>query len=131
MRDRTNGQPSALEKNAVAEWRSWLTSIAAGYFLFETLTGLAIWLLPFSQLAQFSVLLHTVIGFVFLLPVIWYMARHWWVRRKGNFSHYQLLGYIAAALVAICIVSGLVVTWQGVVGPRMDYVWDLVHLVTG
>ncbi len=131
MRDRTNGQPSALEKNAVAEWRSWLTSIAAGYFLFETLTGLAIWLLSFSQLAQFSVLLHTVIGFVFLLPVIWYMARHWWVRRKGNFSHYQLLGYIAAALVAICIVSGLVVTWQGVVGPRMDYVWDLVHLVTG
>lgn len=131
MKDETNRSTSSFETTAIAEWRSWLTSITAGYLLFETLTGLGIWLLPFGQLAQFSVLLHTAIGLVFLLPVSWYMARHWWVRRKGNLSHYQLLGYIAAALVAACIVSGLVVSWQGVVGPRMDYAWDLVHLATG
>ena len=131
MQDKTTDQPSVQETNAVAEWRSWLTSLSAGFLLFETLTGLAIWLLPFSEFTQFSVLLHTAIGIVLLLPVIWYTARHWWVRRKGNLSHYQLLGYIAAALLAVCVASGFVVTWQGFAGPRMDYGWKLVHLITG
>lgn len=119
------------EITAVAQWRLWLAALATGYLLFETLSGLAVWLLPFGQLAQFSVLLHTAVGILFLIPVVWYVARHWWIRRKGNLSHYQLLGYISSAILAVCLVSGLVVTWQGVVGPRLHAVWDVLHLITG
>ena len=119
------------ESTAIAEWRSRLAAITAAYLLFETVTGLIIYLFPFGRFAQFSVLLHTLAGLVMLLPVVWYLAKHWWVRKKGNLSHYQLLGYIAAALLAVCVASGMIVTWQGMVGPRMDYAWDLVHLVSG
>ncbi len=124
-------EPSPIEITAVTQWRLRLAALAGGYLLFETISGLAVWLLPFNQLAQFSVLLHTAIGILFLIPAVWYVVRHWWIRRKGNLSHYQLLGYISSAILAVCLISGLVVTWQGVVGPRLNAVWDLLHLVTG
>ncbi|MHC5114065.1 MAG: multiheme c-type cytochrome [Planctomycetota bacterium] len=117
--------------NAVSEWRSSLTSVTGAVLLFTTITGLTIWLLPFSRFNQISVILHTLVGLAMIAPVSWYAWRHWRVRRKGKLSHYQLLGYIALVLLAACTVSGLVVTWQGAFGPRMDYAWDIVHLVTG
>jgi hypothetical protein len=62
---------------------------------------------------------------------VWYVARHWWVRRAGKLSHYQLLGYILLALLTVCVVSGLVLTVQGLIGPRLDRVWDTLHLISG
>ncbi|MBC8308899.1 MAG: hypothetical protein H8E83_00115, partial [Planctomycetes bacterium] len=117
--------------DAPAEWRSALTGISSGLLLYETVTGLAIMLLPFSPFNQFNVLLHTILGIAMIIPVIWYCIRHWLVRRKGNLSHYQLLGYISVALLLACIVSGVVLTWQGIVGPVISATWDTVHLVTG
>ncbi|MBT5656789.1 MAG: cytochrome b/b6 domain-containing protein [Phycisphaerae bacterium] len=117
--------------DAVGEWRSRLTKISSGFLLYETLTGLAILVLPFSPFNQFNVLLHTILGVAMLVPVLWYCWRHWVVRRKGKLSHYQLMGYIAVALLLACLVSGIVVTLQGVFGTRLSLGWDLVHLVTG
>ncbi|MBI4409627.1 MAG: hypothetical protein HY561_07965, partial [Gemmatimonadetes bacterium] len=47
------------------EWRSRLLLTVGGLLLFETLTGLSIWLLPFSVPNQVTVLLHTVVGLPF------------------------------------------------------------------
>ena len=116
---------------AVAEWRAHLTGLAVGLLLYETLTGLAIYLLPFSLFNQFNVVLHTLLGVLLLLPVGWFIGRHWWVRRKGNLSHYQLLGYLALGVLLVCTVTGLVLTWQGIAGPAIGGGWDLAHLVTG
>ncbi|MDP7009731.1 MAG: cytochrome b/b6 domain-containing protein [Phycisphaerales bacterium] len=117
--------------DAVAEWRSSLTGVTSGLLLYETVTGLAILLLPFSPFNQFNVLLHTILGIAMIIPVLWYCIRHWLVRRKGNLSHYQLLGYISVALLLVCFVSGIVLTWQGIVGPAIGATWDMVHLVSG
>ena len=117
--------------NAPAEWRSALTGAIGALLLFESVTGLAIYLLPFSRFNQLSVILHTLAGLAMLAPAAWYLGRHWRVRRKGNLSHYQLLGYVSVALLATCTASGLVLTYHGAVGPRISYAWDLVHLVTG
>jgi len=117
--------------DAVAEWRSPLTVLAAGLLLYETLSGLAVYLLPFSLYNQFSVLLHTLFGLAMLLPVGWFVWRHWRVRKKGNLSHYQLLGYLALGFLLACVLTGLVLTWQGVAGPAIGYGWDLAHLATG
>lgn len=119
------------EPTAVYEWRTRLAAVAAVFLLFTGATGLAVYFLPFGRLAQFSVILHTAAGLLLLAPTAWYLTRHWWVRRRGNLSHFQLLGYVALGLLATCVVSGLVVTWQGVVGPRMSPVWDSIHLATG
>lgn len=113
------------------QWRARLSIASAGFLLFLSLSGLAIYALPFSVFSQISVLTHTLAGLLTLAPLLWYVWRHWQVRGGGNLSHYQVLGYIAAALLLLCSVAGLVVTWQGAVGPRMDSVWKLLHLATG
>ncbi len=117
--------------DAIAEWRSKLTALSGAYLLFETLTGLSIWLLPFSGFNQVAVLLHTAAGIAVLPWITWYMLRHWLVRRGGNLSHHQLLGYAALLMLVICVASGLVLTAQGLLGPRISIVWDVTHLVTG
>ena len=112
-------------------WRSALTVSTAGILVFLTLSGLAIYLLPFSLFSQTSVLTHTLVGLVALPLLLVYVWRHWRARGSGNLSHYQLLGYAAAVLLVACILSGLVVTWQGLFGSRMTAGWELAHLVTG
>ena len=117
--------------DAAAEWRSPLTITANSVLLFEVASGLVIYLWPFGKFSQFSVLMHTLVGCLMFAPVVWYLIRHWRVRRGGNLSHVQLLGYAAAAALAVCALSGFVVTWQGVVGPAMSYLWDVLHLFSG
>ncbi len=130
-RDAETGRGASRRIDAPREWRSWLTGVTGAVLVFESLTGLAIYLLAFSTLNQLGVLLHTVVGLAMTVPLAWFVARHWWVRRGGNLSHYQLLGYVSLALLGACVITGLVLTWQGVAGPRIGYVWDLIHLVTG
>ena len=122
---------NAISVDAPREWRSSLTGLIGALLAFETITGFAIYLLPFSEFNQFSVILHTLFGIVLLLPLIWFIVRHWLVRGKGKLSHYQLLGYIALAFLVMCTLSGLVLTWQGVFETRISYTWDVVHLLTG
>ncbi|MFQ5413125.1 MAG: multiheme c-type cytochrome [Phycisphaerae bacterium] len=117
--------------DAPAEWRHPLTGITLALLTFETLTGLAIYLLPFSVFNQFGVLWHTLVGVVMLAPVGWYLGRHWWRRRRGNFNHYQLLGYISAAALGVLAVSGVVLTWQGLWSVRIGYGWRMTHIVSG
>ncbi len=116
--------------DAHAEWRRPLTGIVLGLLLFESLTGLWIYLLPFSEFSQFSVLVHTVLGILMLLPVGWYLGRHWWLRWRTKFNHYQLLGYVAAIALGVVVVSGALLTWQALFEVRISYVWDLIHIVS-
>lgn len=130
MRGRETGEkPTRID--AAAEWRSRLTGVTGGVLLFEIVTGLIIFFAPFGALPQFSLLAHTIIGLAMVAPIVWYVVRHWRVRRRGNLSHYQVLGYAAAVLLGACLVSGIVVTWQGITGPRLSRAWDTIHLVTG
>ncbi|MHC5109348.1 MAG: multiheme c-type cytochrome [Planctomycetota bacterium] len=117
--------------DTAAEWRHWLTGLTLGLLLFETLTGLFIYLLPFSVFNQFGVLWHTLIGLLMIVPTSWYLGRHWWLRYHGKLNHFQLLGYVSAALLLAIIVSGLVLTWQALFATRISYSWNQVHIVTG
>ncbi|MFQ5889199.1 MAG: multiheme c-type cytochrome [Gemmatimonadota bacterium] len=111
------------------EWRHPLLILVAGLLLFQTLTGLSIYLLPFSVPNQVIVLLHTAIGFVFLVPFAWYQLRHWLAYRPMRMSHVKLTGYFAASATVAAIVSGLVLTFQALFGIRISYGWDLIHII--
>jgi hypothetical protein len=67
----------------------------SGLLVFETLTGLAIYLLPFSVPNQVAVLLHTAIGLVFVVPYGWYQIRHWLAYRDRQLTHVVLTGYFS------------------------------------
>ena len=78
--------------------------------LFETLSGLAVTLGPFHSAVQWSLLLHTAIGAVTLLPLAWYCTAHWLEYRRYVMSHIVLLGWVALVGLAVCSLSGMVIT---------------------
>ncbi len=116
-------------RDSMQEWRRKLLICVSGLLVFETLTGLSIYLLPFSVSNQVMVLLHTAIGLVFLVPFAWYQIRHWRLYQPRRMSHVKLTGYFAMGATIVAIVSGLVLTWQAVFQTRISYGWDLVHIV--
>jgi hypothetical protein len=116
-------------RSRAEEWQHKLLLCVSGLLVFETLTGLSIFLLPFSVSNQVMVLLHTVVGLVFLLPFIWYQIRHWALYRSQRLSHVSLTGYFAMAATVVAIVSGLVLTAQALWAARISYAWDVVHIV--
>lgn len=111
-------------------WGSILARASFAALVFEGLTGLAITFSPFHAAIEWSVLLHTLVGVALLLPIAWYFAVHWLDYRSYRFSHVVLLGYVAVIALAVCIVSGFVVTVQGLFATRMSDAWRQVHLIS-
>jgi cytochrome c554/c'-like protein len=119
------------QPDAVLAWRAWLTRATSALLAFAFLSGLLVYLLPFSALPQFVLLAHVLFGLLLLPPLVLYAWRHWQQQRSGNLSHYQLLGYTALLLATIGMISGLVLTAQGLWWERIDYLWDFLHLYSG
>ncbi|MDH5233839.1 MAG: cytochrome c family protein [Gemmatimonadota bacterium] len=111
------------------EWTRPLLLGVAMLLVFETLTGLANYLLPFSIPNQVMVLLHTGAGVVLTLPFLVYQWRHWRLYRAQRTSHVSLTGYFAMVATLVLLVSGVVLTVQALAGTRISYAWDVVHLL--
>ena len=112
------------------EWRAVMAILVGGLLLFETLTGIVIYLLPFSLPIQFIVLTHTIVGLIFIIPYAWYQVRHWVVNRREPMTHSKVTGYLSMASILICIVSGIILTIEAVFLRRISYLWDTIHVVS-
>jgi hypothetical protein len=110
------------------EWRQRLLYCVAGLLVFETVTGLGIYLLPFSVPNQWTVVFHTLAGLAFVAPFAWYQARHWKLYRSIRVSHVVLTGYFAMLATVVLIISGLVLTYQAAFTTRISRGWDLTHI---
>ena len=108
-------------QKGIENWRSRLAILVAGYLVFETLSGLVVLFAPFSVSSQITVLIHTAIGLVFLIPCGWYLLRHWLEYFRNPLSHIVVVGYVGAAALALCLVSGVVLTVQAIWSPRISY----------
>jgi hypothetical protein len=111
------------------EWQRTLLRTVAGLLVFETISGLAVYFLPFSVPNQIMVLFHTVAGIAFVAPFAVYQLRHWRIYRQIRLSHVKLTGYFALAATVALIVSGLVLTVQAIFATRISRAWDFAHLV--
>ncbi len=114
----------------LSPWTQRLAFLTSGLLLFETLTGLVIYFLPFSLSTQFSVIVHTIVGVPFLVPMGVYLYRHWLSYRTYGMNHYKASGYAALAALLVCCVSGLVLTYQAIFALRISYLWDSAHLIS-
>ena len=117
-------------EQSLRNWLAPLAIAAAGYLIFETVTGLTILFAPFSIPTQVTVLVHTGIGIAFFVPCCWYLIRHLAEYWRSPISHIVVMGYLGGAAVLLCLVSGVVLTVQAAFGARISYVWDTVHIVT-
>jgi hypothetical protein len=111
-------------------WATVLTRVASAALVFELFTGLAVTFGPFHAAVEWGLVLHTVAGALTLLPIAWYLWRHFEDYRQQAMSDVLLLGYVALAGLAVCSVSGVVVTWQGLLGIRTTTVWRYAHLIS-
>lgn len=121
--------PNANEL-ALRGWSARLTAWVVGALLLETITGLWIWLAPFSVAAQIQVLLHTLAGLTMLVPCAWYTWSHWQAWRRQTMTAVMLLGYVLLVMLLASFASGLVLTWQAALERRITPLWDLIHLVS-
>ncbi|MEE9167087.1 MAG: multiheme c-type cytochrome [Candidatus Neomarinimicrobiota bacterium] len=112
------------------EWQHRLLILASGLLFFETLTGLSIYLLPFSISNQVMVLLHTGIGLLFLIPFTWYQIRHWLVYRTTRMHHIKLTGYFSLVATVVAAVSGIVLTFQAIFQTKIGHGWDVAHIIS-
>lgn len=116
--------------SAEKEWLHKLLLFVSAFLAFETVTGLSIYLLPFSVPNQLMVLTHTLGGLIFTLPFLWYMARHLGVYQWRKMDHFKLTGYVSMLLGLALSVSGLVLTWQAAFELKISRTWDLVHVIS-
>ena len=113
-----------------AEWGRRLAALALAWLAFETVSGLSIYFLPFSVPNQWMVLIHTLLGVVFLVPVLAYQVRHLAVYWERPSSSVKVMGYLASAATLVTIVSGGVLSWQALLGSRIGYAWDTAHVIS-
>ena len=111
-------------------WGSLLARVTFAGFLFGAVSGLVITLAPFHPAVQWTVVVHTAVALALLVPMAWYAVLHWQDYRRYALSHVVLLGYLGVAALAVCLLSGLVVTWQAAFGIKTSWGWRQVHLVS-
>ena len=109
-------------------WASILARATAAILLFEMISGLAITFGPFHPAVEWGLLLHTAIGLIAIAPLAWYFARHWRDSDGQAMSDVMLLGYVGLVALAFCTLSGLAVTWQGLLGTCTTPLLRYIHL---
>ena len=112
------------------DWSSMLSRAAAGILLFELVSGLAITFGPFHPSLEWGLLLHTIAGVLTIAPLAWYCARHWRDYSDQALSDVLVLGYVGIGALAICLVSGLLVTGEALLGVKTSSMLRYVHLIS-
>jgi len=121
---------SRVTKGRELEWGRRFAALTLAWLAAETVTGLGLWLLPFSVPTQWMVVIHTVAGVLFLVPVLVYLWQHFAAYRTRQQGAVVWMGYLATAATLLAIASGLVLAVQAAWGTRISYAWDRVHLVS-
>jgi hypothetical protein len=111
-------------------WSAKGARTSTALLLFLTVTGLAIWAVPRGPLGEHTVIVHTAIGLLGTIPLVWYLVRHVVAYWSFPMTHVKVTGFAAGAMAAACTVSGFVLTWDAAFGTRIVYAWRTVHLVT-
>jgi hypothetical protein len=123
-----SGTPGIASRES--EWRRRLATIVLAWLAFESVSGLSIYFLPFSVPNQWMVIVHTLVGLLFLLPALVYQGRHLAVYWNRPLTSIKVMGYLATAATLVAILSGMVLTWQALFSSRIAYGWDLAHIIS-
>ncbi len=140
MADRSSLSPSAAAEPArsrspavLAEegWASRLAALVGGGLAVLSVSGLVIYLAPFSRWTQLTVLAHVVLGACLMLPVAVYLRRHVavWLRQKVTAS--MFFGFALLAAVVVALVTGVLGAGLALFANRLQPGVDFVHLVAG
>jgi hypothetical protein len=111
-------------------WVSRLARATAAILLFQAISGLAVTFGPFHPVVEWGLLLHAGIGVITMAPLVWYFAWHWRDYSRQALSDVLVLGYVGIGALTLCVLSGLAVTWEGLLALRTTPILRYIHLVS-
>ena len=120
-----------VDDEIIVDWRTFLTWMTTSILIYGFLSGLSILLLPFGAYAQYSVIIHSLVGIVSCLPICFVLYLHWRRRNVDILPVVQRVALIATALLLVCILTGLVTTLQAAFGTWVLPSIRMAHLVSG
>ena len=112
-----------------AGWSGLLSRIAAGLLVYLVVSGLPLRFIRFSPILEWTVLLHTLAGFLSLVPVGLYLWRHYVEYRADALTPSKVLGYCGLAAVVLAEGTGLWVTYLALFSDRVPPLTRTLHLV--
>ncbi len=123
-------EPNSTSRDVVIDYRSFLTWVATAVVAYSLLSGLMVTLLPFGVYAQYSIIIHTVVGLVAVIPLVAAVYLHWQRRKPDAPVPIARTAMVAIAALAVCIVTGLLITAMALFGTWVPGWVDTVHLVS-
>jgi len=100
----------------IIDYRSFLTWIATAFVMYSLLSGLMVTLLPFWVYTQFSIIIHTIVGLVVVIPLVAAVYLHWQRRRSDAPVPVARSAIFAMAMLGVCLLTGLVITAMALFG---------------
>jgi hypothetical protein len=126
MQEHEQARPAEV----VIDYRSFLTWIGTAVVVYLILSGLATNLLPFSVFVQYSIIVHTVVGLIAVVPLVAIEYYHWKRRRGDATIGIARTALIAMAVLVLCLLTGLVITGMALFGIRVAELASTIHLVS-
>lgn len=123
-----NGSCDKENSYLTSIWKTTIAKVAMIVFVFEVITGLAITFATFHAAIEWSVLVHTAVGVITLIPLLWYYIFHWLYYKHRTLTYIELIGYVGIISIVICLVSGSIVTFQGFFGIQTSKMLRTFHL---
>jgi hypothetical protein len=123
-------EPNATPAEVIIDYRSFLTWVATSVVAYSLLSGLMVTLLPFGIYAQFSIIIHTIVGVVAVIPLIAAVYLHWQRRKPDAPAPIARTAMVAIAALAVCLLTGLFITAMALFGTWVPGWMDTVHLVS-
>lgn len=126
MKTKTKVDPGITSDDG---WHSIRVRVSLASLAVLTITGLAITFAGFGPAVQWTVLIHTALGVLTLVPIVGYSVAHVALYRRHALSSTTLLGWLALAGLVGASASGIVLVFQAVAGTRTSPSWKNAHLV--
>jgi hypothetical protein len=120
-----------VEARVVRGWRSSLALVVTAQLVALATTGLLTYLGPFSAAAQLTMLVHVGVGVACLAPYVVFQVAHLRAWGGQRMTSVMALGYALLVAVVTALASGVVLTYDALIGPRTRDMWSVVHLVSG
>ena len=109
---------------------SLLTWIATAILAYLLVSGALIYWADFGAYLQYSVIVHTVVGAVTLVPVCWVIWKHR-RRRDGTVSGAPgMISRLSIPALGLCVASGVLIMLQAAFGTFVSEVAWLLHQLT-
>jgi hypothetical protein len=121
---------SVLPAGLQTGWSTLLARITAAVLFFELVSGLAVTFGPFHPALEWNLILHASIGSLAIVPLVLYFVRHWKEYCTQVLNDVLLLGYVAVGALLVCMLSGAVVTVQGLFSIKTSSELRYVHLIS-